>query len=752
MLRYIDSTRISGRDAARKLNPHLLSLVEIPDELPLVTVDPKTLLLNPRRFDLLAKYIYAKHRHLGIQSNWAARLYDEHVRIFNDFAEGDLSGKVGKEAFFDSFHDILTSIESRGFLARESLVPVSSSGTVIDGAHRVAACAVYGHPVSCVVLDCDPRYDHGFFARRGLGEKFCDAIALEYCLLNEDAYVVIVYPSAVGKDEEVETILEASGRVFYRKEIEFSRLGSVNLIRQIYSQEDWLGSWENQFAGARKKASDCFRHKNPARIFAYEIKSAEGARLVKEEIRALFRISNHSIHINDRLEEKRNLATLFFNDNSVHFLNNARQNNYPNFFSLFKEYRDWLHRNAVDRDSFCVDGSAVMAAYGLREAADLDFLHFGHDDINTVAPMVTSHNTEAHHHTIPREDIVFDPENHFYYEGVKFAALDVVRSMKGNRGEGKDHYDVALIGSFLDQRSARVYYLRGRRRLRELLRNIRSSRLMYPARFAKRILRTGLAWGVSVIDRLRPFERTMMYRGFSVRYSKGTSIVERVKREGVYEEEKANRIIRALKGRAKPVMMDVGANIGLVSLDVLAGVPNTRIYAFEPGPHQCRLFRTTIRTNALEQRIDLFQFALGDTKGTTKFAIHDTKDASGDGFFDTGRAGATEAIDVEVRTIDDWWTDAGCLDVDVLKIDTEGAELMVLRGGESMIERCQPLLFLEINTTNLKPYPYDAPDILDWLRNHAYVLETLEGSTVTSSNLMEFLGKTEDFVARPLKE
>ena len=265
MLPHTESTIVSGGDASKRLNPHLLSLVRIPDQLQQITVDPRTLLLNPRRFDLIPKYIYARHRTMGVQSDWATRLYDEHLRAFNDYNEGDRSGKIGKQAFFDAFHEILGSIEERGFVADESLVPVSPSGTVIDGAHRVAACAVAGRPVSCVVLDLDPCYDYKFFAQRDLSQQWCDAIALEYCMLNEKAHIVIVYPSAVGKDQEVERFLEEAGTIFYRKDISFNHLGSVNLVRQIYSDEEWLGSWENRFSGARAKALTCFLTKPGSR-------------------------------------------------------------------------------------------------------------------------------------------------------------------------------------------------------------------------------------------------------------------------------------------------------------------------------------------------------------------------------------------------------------------------------------------------------------------------------------------------------
>ena len=39
--------------------------------------------------------------------------------------------------------------------------------------------------------------------------------------------------------------------------------------------------------------------------------------------------------------------------------------------------------------------------------------------------------------------------NHFYYNGIKFASLDIVKSLKVNRWEEKDKIDVELINSVL---------------------------------------------------------------------------------------------------------------------------------------------------------------------------------------------------------------------------------------------------------------------------------------------------------------
>ena len=44
-----------------------------------------------------------------------------------------------------------------------------------------------------------------------------------------------------------------------------------------------------------------------------------------------------------------------------------------------------------------------------------------------------------------KDDIIYNPRFHFYSFGIKFASIDVVKSMKEHRNEEKDKVDVNLI-------------------------------------------------------------------------------------------------------------------------------------------------------------------------------------------------------------------------------------------------------------------------------------------------------------------
>jgi hypothetical protein len=126
---------------------------------------------------------------------------------------------------------------------------------------------------------------------------------------------------------------------------------------------------------------------------------------------------------------------------------------------------------------------------------------------------------------------------------------------------------------------------------------------------------------------------------------------------------------------------------------------------------------------------------------------HFSPDCSGDGLIDTGRAGEAFPVEINMITIDLWWANLSYPQINVVKIDVEGAELLVLKGGEKFIDKCGPIIFLEIEPKNLKVYPYKKEDILKWLNEHDYNLFTMDNNLCTIENFNKYLSE-DTFVAR----
>ncbi|MEJ5259281.1 MAG: FkbM family methyltransferase [Anaerohalosphaeraceae bacterium] len=448
----IDESFVRIESIRSQLNPHLFRIGYLPEQglVKKQRLSPSALVCA-ERFDLTAKILYGRFYRQRLKSDWGRRVYLAHLKVFNNFLEEDGSGKAGPEAFLRRYDSLLESLAAEGFDPTRSLLPVDQNGTIIDGSHRVAAAYLTGQDVYTAVFDRPAsRYNYAWFLQRGLEPKYADAMAYEYCKIKKNTYIVSVFPCAEGREEEIVSILCRYARLVYRKELVLRKNGPFFYIKHAYLGEHWTGSPSDGFRGYQDKAVNCFRGRGPLRVYLIEADSPEAVRSCKQEIRELFGSNKDAVHINDSYEETLRLAGLCFNENSLHFLNHAETVYFESFHRQLQEYRTLLEQSGADPECFCIDGSSVMAAYGIRPARDIDYLHVGYEALPAKASCrLESYNKAAVYHQKPLDEVVFNPENYFYFEGLKFVSLQELFRMKSNRTEPKNRADVPRIRPYL---------------------------------------------------------------------------------------------------------------------------------------------------------------------------------------------------------------------------------------------------------------------------------------------------------------
>jgi FkbM family methyltransferase len=796
---------LTKEQLTRLLNPHFFNFEKLNDVYHVEYKLPLDL-LGSRRFDIIAKYIYAKHKKLGVNSSWAERLYMNHIYAFNNGIEGDGSSKESVMDFVNAYNELISSISHDGFDINKTVVPIGNHGEPLDGAHRVAVCLAYDLKVPVVRFDQSCCYDYRYFVSRGLERAWCDVIALEMAKLFTDSYIIIIFPSAQGKDQEIAELISDYCEICYQKDVELNQNGALNLIKVIYKGESWIGDWNNNFSGAKGKMEPCFQNDGPVRVYLVRAADPEQLILLKKQIRDLFGIGNHSVHINDHHEETVRLAQTFFNDNSIHFLNYSKLNGrFRNFIDLHERYKLWVENSGISPEYFCVDSSAVMGAYGIREPNDLDFICFldyaqsGYSDIS---------NHEAYTSFLPKpkNEIIFNPAYHFYYDGLKYASIAVVREMKNKRSEGKDIIDVQLIDYFFEQdmnfageNDEQNDELIGKKIIlfgASTLGSEYSKKLEYPVAYyvdndsrkwgtlfdgitvkspdqlleenpdniaiiissmyvdeiSSQLHNMGFVRGVHFWGSLfeatsGDFIRKIAYCGFKLYYNRGESLVKGYLSEGYYEKELCEQIVKKLESVEHPVFLDVGSHVGLISFYVASRIRSAAIYAFEPSPLQNLMMKYTIYDNKLQEKVYLFDEALGCEEGEPFFYVHSPKDASSDGLVETKQESFTKRIKIKGTTLDSWWEKHGQPHVNVVKINTEGSEFWVLTGGKKMISSCKPIIYFEMKPHKIEKYPYTAFDILKWFDELGYNVQSVFcGNIITKENLDQYYGKEDFFV------
>lgn len=128
------------------------------------------------------------------------------------------------------------------------------------------------------------------------------------------------------------------------------------------------------------------------------------------------------------------------------------------------------------------------------------------------------------------------------------------------------------------------------------------------------------------------------------------------------------------------VIFDVGANTGQTAEEARRYFPAARILSFEPVP---ATFAGLQANTASDPKIEAVQLALGDMDGTAKMTAMET---SGQNTLNMSAKPGAPTVDIQVRTLDAFCAERGISEIGVLKIDTEGYEMPVLRGAKRMLE------------------------------------------------------------------
>ena len=144
-----------------------------------------------------------------------------------------------------------------------------------------------------------------------------------------------------------------------------------------------------------------------------------------------------------------------------------------------------------------------------------------------------------------------------------------------------------------------------------------------------------------------------------------------------------------------PIILDVGAHIGLATIYFKWLYPGARVWAFEPNPELFALLERNVRQNDLSG-VELINAAVGRERGEVKFYV----DATPWQWWSVGslRPGAwngqqkdqKEIIVKSVKLID---FVQNLSRVDLLKLDVEGAETQIIMSLGTQLAKVQHLIF-----------------------------------------------------------
>jgi len=179
--------------------------------------------------------------------------------------------------------------------------------------------------------------------------------------------------------------------------------------------------------------------------------------------------------------------------------------------------------------------------------------------------------------------------------------------------------------------------------------------------------------------------------------------------------------------RPGDVVVDVGAYVGLYAVCAAkrVGVAG-RVVAFEPDPANYTLLRAQVELNHVEDRVEVVQAAVTSLDGTVPFILGQGSESS------ITRAPNAGSFPVRSIRLDSFFSERR---VDLLKVDVEGSEEFVLRGGAGLLgdsSRAPRAIFIEVHPYAWPALGVDTDSLLGFLAASHHSVVDLSGHAVAT--------------------
>ena len=194
---------------------------------------------------------------------------------------------------------------------------------------------------------------------------------------------------------------------------------------------------------------------------------------------------------------------------------------------------------------------------------------------------------------------------------------------------------------------------------------------------------------------------------------------------GTYEELESK--IMEEKIEMGNIVVDVGANIGLHTLNMARIVGNTgQVFAFEPDPSNFEILKKNVKINNYKNII-LEQKAVGDKHGRT--TLYQSDHPGKHRIFPQTEQAKSE-IQVELTNLDNYF-DSDMIDkINFIKIDVEGLEFSVLKGMKNILKNSKKIKILfEFMPENTIEVGFTPIELLNYLTSNDFKLYCMDNKT-----------------------
>lgn len=266
-------------------------------------------------------------------------------------------------------------------------------------------------------------------------------------------------------------------------------------------------------------------------------------------------------------------------------------------------------------------------------------------------------------------------------------------------------------------------------------------RLIFKVRFLEQLLvrfTNGKTFG-SFITKLPP--NHYQYSKSSIREVERQSINYRLDLSDIVDwyiyfgfKETSRQSLLDLMGFGHTII-DIGANVGNVTLETAKIVGSKgKVHSFEPDPENYLRLETNLNLNQFSNIIPN-KLGLGDAAGTFMIANVNPNNKGMNRIINEN-TNNFKSQQIQVITLDNYVFERKLNSVDLIKIDVEGFEYYVLKGGVKVINTFHPTFFIELDDNNLIEQGSSAKELVRLLEECGYAIIHSETKMkiVSSSN------------------
>lgn len=434
-------------------------------------------LINYKRLDLVVKYLYAKEI-FESENNYYSKdvykdLYIRHILMRNMGIEPQRSyesnSKTSVDVFCNNFQQLVYNIKNNGYDVKQT-IKIGKNGLPENGAHRIAISALLNKEIPIERVEHGWSWDFRWFCDNGFNTEDKQRILKGFVDIHSDKSAIFVVWNPLFKYiDNVKAVINNYFDIVGDVELDFENnyIAFTNALLEIYEPNISQNGDETVIREKAKLLQANYlsfkvivatnQEKNSAKSIS------ELSKNCKDEIRNLF---NHilpkecfcTVHSSDGKDECKYLASILLSPNNIKHLKMRINSSYDEKFLIrIRELKQTIQSlNIKSMKDICVIRSGVLTALGILKDTDLDFIVkseyrklLGNGDIhlnNNSCDIAYLYSID--NYPIDEDLIIECDDFHFYFKGIKFANLTIVKDQKKLCKKNNDKYHLRQIDLF----------------------------------------------------------------------------------------------------------------------------------------------------------------------------------------------------------------------------------------------------------------------------------------------------------------